>query len=218
MDIVYIRGGDKHAVEIAAAAGMLYGIRHDYIAYAKVHMLDIRWTRYDWREYLARVRDLRPVVALAPDYEHAWQWTGLQRQIDDLRPLVDHIMVCPKWHGAVAHIPADCIVAVSVPARTYAGFLPSFSALVGRRVHLLGGNLDRQTRLISAYNSAGASVVSLDTDQMALKGGHGQWLSEGKWRQVRCNSVPDHELALASAIAMVKRLQFAATQKQGYFE
>lgn len=218
LEIVYVRGGDKHAVEIARAAGMRYGIRHDYIPYDDVYMLDIRWKRYDWLKYLDIVRELKPTVALAPDYEWPWQWTALRRQIDDLRPLVRDVMVCPKFHGAVAHIPEDCIVAVSVPAKTYAGFLPYFSETVGRRIHLLGGNLDRQTRLLAAYNVAGARVVSLDTDQMAMKGGKGQWLSEGKWRQVRCNSVPDHELAKASAIAMVKRLRMAATQSQQYFE
>lgn len=215
MDIVYVRGGDKHAPDIAMAAGMYYGTRHDYRSYGQVWMLDINWKRYDWRDYLAMVRKYQPVMAMAPDYEWSWQWTGLQRQIDDLRPLVERILVCPKWRGAIAHIPADCVVALSVPAPSYAGWLPeSLHELAGRRVHLLGGSLKRQGDLLMRLNAVGAKVVSIDGNTIAMKAGMGQCFTEGKWVQQRDKRCTTTELCQTSAKNYVKYLREAAQWKQ----
>lgn len=207
MEIVYIRGGDKHAPEVAKAAGMHYGTRHDYKPYGNVWMLDIKWTKYDWRQYLDIVRQHSPMLALAPDYEWSWQWTALRRQIDDLRVLVRHVLVCPKFAGAVSHIPLDCIVAVSVPAPSYAGFLPDIRELVGRKIHLLGGRPETQALLIQRLHGVGAEVFSVDGSYLSMKAGHGQVFSDGKWIQRRDRRVPNHELEMMSAINVARMLR-----------
>lgn len=207
MHVVYVRGGDKHAPGIAEAAGMQYGARHDYTTYADVWMLDIKWTRYDWTQYLDIVREQQPVMALAPDYEWGWQWTALRRQIEDLRQLVTHVLVCPKFHGAINHIPEDCIVALSVPAPTYAGFLPDFRELTGRRVHLLGGRPETQALLVQRLNGHGVEVFSVDGSYLSMKAGNGQVYSEGKWIQRRDRKVPNWELEQLSAVNVVKMLR-----------
>ncbi len=207
MEIVYIRGGDKYAPGIATAAGMRYGIRHDYKPYGEVWMLDINWKRYDWLNYVTLIRQYQPAMALAPDYEYAWQWMFLQRQIEDLRPLVTYVLVCPKFVGAVAHIPLDCVVALSVPAPSYAGFLPDFRELAGRKIHLLGGRPETQADLIRKLNGIDAEVVSVDGSYLSMKAGHGQVYSEGKWIQRRDRSVPNHELEWLSAVNVAKLLK-----------
>jgi len=200
MEIVYVRGGDKHAPNIAEASGMAYGVRHDYTPYAPVFMLDIKWTKYDWRGYLALIREYKPMLALAPDYEWSWQWTALNRQIDDLRELgVPNILVCPKFVGAVKHIPQDCVVAVSVPAKTYASFLPDFRDLEGRRIHLLGGSVQKQYDLIRKLKGVNATIFSVDGNYLARKAQVGQWWDGGRWVQLRGKKDSNEVLALASA-------------------
>jgi len=207
MDIIYVRGGDKSAPDIARKAGMHYGTRHDYKPYAGVYMLDINWKKYEWRQYMSLIRQYQPVMALAPDYEHSWQYTALRRQIDDLRPLVKYVQVCPKFHGAVQHIPLDCVVAVSVPAPTYAGFVPDLRLLTGRKIHLLGGNPFTQRDYIMKLNGVNAEVVSVDGNTIGMKAGKGQCFSEGVWKQQRDRRSTDDELCETSAINYARFLQ-----------
>jgi hypothetical protein len=207
MVIVYVRGGDKTAPKIAEASGMEYGTRHDYTPYAPVYMLDIHWDKYDWKDYLAKVKTYQPTMALAPDYYYSWQWTNLNRQISDLRDLqVPHIMVCPKFVGAVKHIPLDCLIAVSVPT-SYAGFLPDYSHLIGRKVHLLGGRVDIQGDLIRKLKGLDVEIVSVDGSHHAMKAAHGQFLVGGSWYQVRGGKVSSFDLCLASAKQVSKYLR-----------
>lgn len=215
MKIVYVRGGDKSAPLIALAANMEYGTRHDYKPYAPVFMLDIKWYRYDWHSYLAKVREFAPKLALAPDYEWSWQWTNLRRQIDDLYEAgVGNVLVCPKWHGALNHIPADCIVAISVPT-SYSGFLPDIRVLAGRKVHLLGGSVATQCDLIRKLKGAGAIVFSIDGNYLARKAQLGQWWDGGRWVQVRSQKDSNQQLALASAKNIYKTLmEVYCTQTQ----
>lgn len=215
MDVVFVYGNSAYAPDVADSAGMRYGVRHDCKPYAPVWMLDINWEKYVWLHYLDLVRQYQPVLALAPDYEWSWQWTALQRQINDLRPLVGRVLVCPKWHGAIAHIPMDCVIALSVPAPTYAGWLPErLSELAGRKVHLLGGSLRRQAELLMQLNAVDAEVTSIDGNTIARKAGLGQCFREGVWIQQRDRRSTTAELCETSAVNYVKYLHEAAKWKQ----
>lgn len=214
IEVAYIRGGDKTAPAIAEMAGARYGVRHDYKPYAPVWMLDIKWDKYDWQQYLALVQEYKPVMALAPDYERLEQHDTLLAQIDDLRPLVERVLVCPKWHGAVSHIPMDCVIALSVPAPTYAGFLPDLRLLTGRKIHLLGGKPEKQVELITKLNALGANVLSVDGSYIAMKAGNGQVFREGAWVQSRWRMSADWQLCELSAQNYVKFIQTAIGVKQ----
>ena len=163
-----------------------------------------------------KVKAYSPTMALAPDYEWRWQWTNLNRQLNVLRELlVPHIMVCPKFVGAVAHIPQDCVIAVSVPTQ-YAGFLPDYAHLAGRKVHLLGGRVDIQADIIRKLKGVGVDIVSVDGSHHAMKAGYGQFLVGGSWYQVRGGKVSNFDLCQASAIQVAKYLRMVyETQTQG---
>lgn len=209
MEVVYVRGGDRAAPDIARAAGMLYGTRNDYKAYAPVHMIDIKWKHYDWRRYLNRVDEYRPAFGMVADYEFPSQMDLTYRQIADLERLhIEHIMVCPKFPGALQDIPDWCVVAVSVPT-TYAGFLPDYRALRGRQVHLLGGRPEVQAEMIRKLRGHGAEILSVDGSYHAMKAGYGQWFDGGQWVQLRRNVVSDNELCLASARNVATHLKRA---------
>lgn len=180
-DVIYCAGGNKRLAGIARDAGMLYGTRHDDTPAFKPHMVDINWKRYDWRDYLAKIERWQPVMAMVPDYEtpeHRGRMVTMARQLVERG--VERVMVCPKFPGAVAHIPAWCLVAVSVPTR-YAGFLPEPSELRGRRVHLLGGSPQAQMRMAREYAGQGIVVSSVDGNAWQ---GHAQmgvlWIG-GRW-------------------------------------
>lgn len=213
MNIVYVRGGDVNAPRIAEESGMVYGVRHDYQPYAPIYMLDINWKSFDWQDYLLKVRRYCPVMAMTPDYEYASQRRALYRCIRDLKPLVQLVMVCPKFDGAVAHIPSWCIVAVSVPT-SYAGYLPDYRELVGRKIHLLGGKPEVQADIIRKLRGVDATVVSVDGSYHAMKAGFGQWFTGGRWEQLRSDTVPDDDLCLASARNIVRYLRIANEQSQ----
>lgn len=214
MKIIYVRGGDKTAPEIAKLAGMAYGIRHDYIPYAPIYMLDIHWTNYRWSDYIEKVKRYQPTIAMVPDYEHPSQRVVMMQRAIELKSLVKRVMICPKFMGALDHIPHWALVAVSVPAPSYAGFIPPLHKLYGRNVHLLGGRPEKQTELITKINAVGGRVVSVDGSYMAMKAGKGQYFHDGKWIQSQRGIMTDKELTVISAKAIYTYLHNAQNYQQ----
>jgi hypothetical protein len=207
IEIVYCRGGHPLVPSVARFAGMRYGTRHDYTPYAPVWFLDIRWKNYNWREVMRKVRAWRPMMALVPDYEFPHQRDQLLRQIDDLRPFVPHICVCPKFDGAIRDIPADCVLAISVPT-DYAGYLPRADEIEGRRLHLLGGTPDQQVYLIR-HRYPQSRVISVDGNKFAMKAAHGQYWHHryAAWVQTPRHRYSSLALELASAWHIVRYLR-----------
>lgn len=198
MKYILVRGGDKTAPIIAKESGWLYGLRNDYKSYAEdVYMLDIHWTNYEWSSYLDKIKQVKPTVAMVADYEHPSQRRELYRQLRDLKPLVQQVMVCPKFIGAIAHIPSWVTIAVSIPT-SYAGFLPPMEELRGRKIHLLGGSPQKQADFIRKANGVGAKVISLDANYHVRKAGLGQFWQYGKWIQTRGKGWTNSELAIES--------------------
>lgn len=177
-------GGNKNAPEWARKSGMAFGTRNDYHAPAWPFMLDIHWTDYQWDTYMKLVKQYRPVMAMAADYERPSQRRELYRQIRALKAAgVLRVMVCPKFDGAVAHIPSWCVIAVSVPSQ-YAGFLPTdLSEYKGRRVHLLGGTPADQIDLLTKIQGVGGKVISLDGSSHESAAKHGSHFEGGMWRR-----------------------------------
>jgi hypothetical protein len=211
---ILVRGGDKNAPTIAKESGWLYGSRNDYSVYSQdVYMLDIHWTNYEWPKYIELVKRLQPTVAMVADYEKPSQRRELYRQIRELKPLVQQVMVCPKFDGAIAHIPSFCLIAVSIPT-SYAGFLPPMVELVGRKVHLLGGNPHKQADFIRKANGVKAEVVSLDANYHVRKAGLGQFWQYGKWNQTRDKQWTNTELAIESGKNLRCYFESVAGEKQ----
>lgn len=225
VNVIYVRGGDKHAPDIAEKSGMEYGIRHDYKAYAPVFMLDIDFHSYEhlpankkrafWQGYKTRAQELRPFVGMAADYFSPDDSDLLSEQLSDLEALsIPVIMVCPKFHGAVADIPRDYVIAVSMPAPSYASFLPDYRTLNGRVVHLLGGKPEVQVEIGRKILGAGGSIVSVDGSYHAMKAAHGQWFDGGVWHQMRSKSVLTVDLSIASGINIVRYIRRGLTDSQ----
>lgn len=209
--IIYIRGGDKTAPGIAKAAGMEYGTRHDYKPYAPVYMLDVNWKKFNWTDYLDKVRRYQPAIAMLPDYEYPGQRRQLYQYLREIKPMVAQVAICPKFPGAIAHVPSWCIVAVSVPTN-YAGYLPPLMELKGRRVHLLGGRPEIQAELMVKINGAGGDVVSIDGSYHAVKAAYGQYFDGHKWIEV--TGVSTLELCAISARNIAQFLLSAACHAQ----
>jgi GNAT superfamily N-acetyltransferase len=186
--VILCAGGNRSYAQIARDSQMPYGVRHTNKAYAWPFMLDVKWSRFkdhpqEWDRYMDIVREYRPVIAMAVDYEFPEQRAALHQQIADLRAAgVLRVLVCPKFDGALADIPQDCVVAVSVPSR-YAGYLPDFADLRGRQIHLLGGTPKKQRDLISKLAGHGAVVISTDLNSHLSAASRGSTYTGWNWQR-----------------------------------
>lgn len=192
---VLIQGGNPKIPELARATGWAYGTRSSEKPRDWCYQVDLKfsedWRAFNWAQYLNKVQRWKPVAALALDYFEPEQLPTLLTQIEDLKAVgVLRVLVCPKFDGAVKDIPLDCVVAVSVPS-TYAGFVPDFTELKGRKVHLLGGSPPKwfgskrgqknRVGIIEKIRHGGGKVISVDGNahtKVAALGGI--WL-EGRW-------------------------------------
>jgi GNAT superfamily N-acetyltransferase len=194
---------------IARASGWAYGTRHCEQARDWPFMVDIHWRDYEWQDYLHKLAQWRPVQAMVADYESPAQRRQLYRQIRDVRANnVLRVMVCPKFAGAVAHIPSWCIVAVSVPSK-YAGYVPPLHELRGRRVHLLGGSPVQQCKWQVVLQGAGALVASADGNSHQRKAQQAGWWDGAQWQVIGARSMRDGEyeqLMIDSGRNIVKML------------
>lgn len=209
---ILVKGNNRQMPEVARASGMAYGTRHIEAPRDWPLMVDIHWRDYDWQDYMHKIAEWRPVMAMVPDYEYPSQRRQLYQQIRDLKAAgVLRIMVCPKFSGAVAHIPSWCIVAVSVPS-SYAGFVPVFSELTGRRVHLLGGSPHKQIKTIIEFVGAGIQIVSTDGNAHTNAAKHGEWWDGVRWQNVGVGKVvPYYEICAQSGGNIRRTLQRAVT-------
>ena len=186
---IFCMGGNTALPQIARQSGMAYGTRSDYQPYDYPFMVDVPFKpeKYSWKRHAKAVFKHRPVMALALDYEHPRQKAEVLRQIQEFRNWgILRPTVCCKFNGAVADIPLDCTLAISIPSG-YAAFLPAnFGEYRGRRVHFLGGTPQQWLDLIPKFRSAGAIVASVDGsshESAAKKGTHwqeGVWVNKGK--------------------------------------
>lgn len=205
MRFFLIRGGDKTAPRIADASGWEYGTRHDYRPYASIGMLDIRWDKYNWWDYMRKVRRWQPDIAMLPDFTHARQLDTLMMQYEELKQFVPVVALCPKFDQAMSLIKSlEVRIALSVPT-TYAGYIPPLEQLAGADIHLLGGSPKTQLSLLGAVVAAGAKVLSIDANYHIRKGIYGQSYSGGRWIQARSEQSPV-QLAILSGIEIKQQM------------
>lgn len=179
---VCCHGGSKATNTVCNQTHTAYGTRHNYTPHQQPFFVDIDWQEYDWLDYLLKIKLWKPVFAMVPDYEALGQRRGLYACIDDLyRAGVLYVGVCPKFTGAVKHIPPQCIVCVSVPTR-YAGFLPDPKELKGRRLHLLGGSPVKQFKYIKEHPSLAIASGDMNAQERAAQFGTCFLSSTGKWK------------------------------------
>lgn len=198
MILIGCRGGSPDAPEILKAVGWKYGSRSDGTIYAKPHFIDINWKNYKWLKHWLVVRKWRPNMAMVADYLRPEQKTTMLRQVRHIRALGVRPMCCPKFTGATLDIPADCIVAISVPT-PYGGFLPEPSEVAGRELHLLGGHPDQIVVEMRRYHKS--KIVSLDCSVMFMKAQFGAYWEPrvNDWLYVKKNSIETHQLIKMSA-------------------
>lgn len=219
---VIVRGGKFDVPEIARKSGSAYGIHHSSEAHAWPFMVDSDPEHCDWPAVMKVVGIYHPVQALTADY-FPGQREAMLSQVDDLRQAgVLRIAVCPKFHGAVADIPADCVVAVSLKtngkltagANKYAGFMPDLSELRFRRVHLLGGSPRLQKEMLVKLQAVGAQVLSVDGNSQFGAAAKGSAWIAGRWQRKIGEDVNLYETQILSTINIQRELNASAEWKQ----
>jgi ribosomal protein S18 acetylase RimI-like enzyme len=221
MRVLYalVQGNNKRLPEVARLSGMAYGVRHIDTPQAWPFMLDVEWRRFktrpgEWWKYLALVKQYQPVMAMCVDYESPAQRRSLYQQIRELKAAgVIRVMICPKFDGAINHIPKWCVVAISVPS-SYAGFLPDLATLNGRYVHLLGGTPVKQTDLLLKITGHGGKVISMDGNSHTNAAKFNSLYEDGKFRRKQGEPIGDYYQACTYAGVNVRKQQNAAAEWQ----
>lgn len=186
---IFCQGGNHNVVEAARRSGMAYGVRSDYPAYDYPFMVDVPFEDFDWSHHYEAISAHRPVFALALDYESPDQREIVLGQIRAIQALgVLRVGVCVKFDSAIADIPLEVVICISVPSG-YAGFIASdIREYRGRKLHLLGGTPQQWLELIPKLRGVGATVVSVDGSSHetgSKKGSHWdaetlKWTNKGK--------------------------------------
>lgn len=207
---IQVAGNNHKWPESCRVAGIAYGSRHDDKIRAWPTMIDINWKRYDWGKYLEILKVHKPIMAMVADYELPEQKETMLKQVQDLRDLgILRIMVCPKFDNAIADIPSDCVIAISVPSK-YAGYIPPMAQLAGKKVHLLGGSPVKQREYFMKINGAGGAVISIDGNSHTSADGR-LW-KQGRWQFPR-NNTPYYDLVSESSVNIASMFQ-AIQEKQ----
>lgn len=186
---IFCAGNNKTHPYIAREIGMAYGTAQSDKPYDFPFMMDVEFKpdKQDWQDYMHKICQYKPVQAMVTDYIDPSERERLYRQIDDLKNAgVMRIKVCPKFDGAIQHIPDDCIIALSIPTQSvkFGGWLPKWQDmkyLKGRKIHLLGGSPFAQTAEIDRVNLYGGYVVSLDGNQFHKVARWSEVWLDGRW-------------------------------------
>ena len=211
--VLCMGSGHKWMPDVARLSGWEYGFRYDHSCQSDTpYMIDIRWKNYNWAKYIEKVKKYKPFMAMVADYEYPSQRKLMYQQIRELKPLVQRVMVCPKFIGAAAHIPSWCIIAVSVIS-DYAGFEPPPQELRGREIHLLGGNFNRQADMMRKYNAYG-EVVSLDSASHIMGAYHKRYFHNGRWIHLKERECSVQELAILSGKNIIAWFEAIKPDKQ----
>lgn len=147
---------------------------------------------------MAVIERWRPEMAMVADYEYPSQKGTMLAQVADVAALGVRPMVCPKFPGAVADIPAGVVLAISVPTE-HAGFLPVPGEVAGWDLHFLGGHPDQYVILQRIYEQG--NLISLDCSSVFQKAMFGAfWSARGNtWRYVK------HRFSTAALVRMSVR-------------
>lgn len=188
MELIFCRGGTKEHTPIVLGAGWRYGLRSDYVAYHDdVFFLDINYQkgREAWHAHEQRALELHPTLTMIPDWEKQYSYDELYAMHKRLNSAGLQTMWIPKQEHIVSRIPADSIVGISVPTR-HGAFLPAPKEVIGRKLHLLGGDPDALRYLIDVVYPQ-SEVYSIDTSYFVGMAFNGRYWSanDGKWIQTK---------------------------------
>lgn len=186
---IFCAGNNQMHPQIARQAGMGYGCQQFDTPRDWCFMTDVEFEegKQDWQDYMHKVYQWKPLQAMVTDYQDKTERTRLYQQIRDLKEAgVMRIKVCPKFDGAIRHIPRFCVIALSIPTENekFKGWLPlwqDMADLKGRRVHLLGGSPQYQVAEVDRVKLYGGRVISMDGNSFQRAAtGSTAWV-DGRW-------------------------------------
>lgn len=219
---IICRGGSKTVPAICRASGSAYGAMEKDLPYAWPYMADVEFKKPCWWKYMRFIRKYQPVQALVVDYADPARKLKMLAQVRRLRKAgVLRVVVCVKFHGAARDIPQDCIIGVSLRTAgkmrgdgKFAGFMPNFEELTGRKCHLLGGSPALQKDTIAKLQGIGASVISVDGNSQFGSAGLGSTYADGRWNRKRGEKAASFEGSLYSSQHIQRELNNVGSVQQ----
>ena len=201
--LIFCRGGTKRHTPLVLSCGWLYGLRSDATMYHdNVAFLDIHYQkgRSAWEQHIERALILRPDLTMIPDFEEQYTFEELYCLHDRLSQAGLKTMWTPKHHKITRDIPPESVIGVSVPTE-HGSFVPKPKDVIGRKLHLLGGEPDAMRYLIdNVYQES--EVNSVDMSSFVRKAFKGQyWSRSGYWVQTH-KQFSNEQLIVMSALAI----------------
>ncbi|MCX7938801.1 MAG: hypothetical protein N2545_05110 [Thermoflexales bacterium] len=177
VDVMYTYG--RPVCCIATSLGFRYGMSHAHKLCAyhhrarhKAYFVDCNWRNYSHAQHVELVKRMRPkyctvVDLLTPEQARevgakAYELKQVLEFAEELKQYAQHVIVIPKYDCLDA-IPDEYILGYSL-ASSYGVTPMPIEAFRGRRVHLLGGTLERIT---DAVERLGSDVISFDINYLS---------------------------------------------------
>jgi hypothetical protein len=176
IDLIYCGVGNEKLDQYAIMVGMIYGarlpIKRDLPF--EIHFADQDWKNPDLDKYVAELKQKKPkdksvmYTATVLDWEREDQRSEVFEWLDEVSKVVDRVIVIPKLPGIIDSIPCvyngkPIVLGYSVPTK-YGATTVDIAEFVGRPVHLLGGDPQKQLELYDRMD-----VVSVDCNYTAMK-------------------------------------------------
>jgi len=195
----------RKTLRIAVKYGWLPGARYtnlrDIAGFPSVGLIDVDWRSYDFKQHLHAVKETRPILTVAKDIEHEFEFERILDQAENLSRWASAVVVVPKFPdfgpSFLRRIPKKFLLGYSVPTR-YGGTRIPLKHFVGRPIHLLGGRPDVQFKLSRILH-----VYSVDGNRITLDATYGDYFdgqafrphpSGGYYRCIRASLVAINKL------------------------
>jgi len=171
-------------MRLAVRRGWLPGARYsnlrDIRGFETIGLIDVDWKRYSFKQHLAAVKAVRPLLTVARDVTSLRSVDELFTQIELLRGYAETVIVVPKVRSFVKvkrrFLDIGVILGYSVQTG-YGGTRLPLRHFVDSPVHLLGGRPLAQFKLSRAL-----TVTSLDCNSITVDAAFGKYFDGSRWR------------------------------------
>lgn len=173
--LIYCGVGNQKLDQFAVNVGIHYGMQFPAKSTPKfpVYFADQNWKKPNKEAYINWVAEYKPKIATVLDLERESQFDEVLSWADSISKHVDKIVIIPKLSGIVSKIPQEVngkevLLGYSIPT-SHGGTDVPVEEFIGWRVHLLGGNPQKQLNMYDKMESLGIGVYSVDCNYISMK-------------------------------------------------
>lgn len=181
--LIYCADGNPRFAKIAIDNGFEYGVQVPRKNYFPIYFADQNWKRPNREKYMAGIARLKPEMCTVLDLEKEEQYDEVLDWATEAAQYVNKVIIIPKVTGIIARLPREIsgkevVLGYSVPTSFGSTPISLDEFTLNWKVHLLGGNPNRQ---IAIWAKPNIHVYSVDSNFVNMIATHGlkYWSAEG---------------------------------------